>query len=352
MKFGYGYLTAQTPPDVDRSQEQTYQEMLQLAQVAEESGFDSVWLTEHHFMSDGYSPSVFPMGAAVAQATDSIEIGTAIALAPLYDPLRLAEDVATVDLLSGGRFNLGIANGYMKREFEAFGVPLSERAIRTREVIEICRRAWKPGPFSFDGKIFDYEDIDLNPKPAQSSGPPILLGGTSEPAVNRAARVADGHIGVMDTGWQPEDASEEEAKDKLDFFGDQSQYLVAEQGVDPDTYTFAVTQYGYVAEEYETAWEEMLPSFLYHRKNYAAHSKNRDPSEFDPETISEERLERLQENVFCGDPSTLIDRLRTLEDNCAGELTVIMGMWQSKLPFERNASAIETFGSEVIPAFE
>jgi hypothetical protein len=96
----------------------------------------------------------------------------------------------------------------------------------------------------------------------------------------------------------------------------------------------------------------MLPSFLYHRQNYAAHSENRDPSEFNPETISEKRLERLQKNVLCGDPSTIIDRLQTLDENCAGELTVIMGMWQSKLPFERNVNAIETFGSEVISAFE
>lgn len=123
MKFGYGPLCAQTPADTDQSPEETYKEMVSLAEVAEESGFDSVYLGEHHFWDDGYLPYSLVVAAAIADATTDIEIRTGIVIGPLHDPIRLAEKAAVVHLLSGGRFQLGLGLCWRDEEYRVFDVP-------------------------------------------------------------------------------------------------------------------------------------------------------------------------------------------------------------------------------------
>src|SRR6056297_3040083 len=123
MHLGTGLFTCQERPDDDRTTTEIYDEMLDLAGVAEEAGLDSVWVSEHHFQPDDYLSGVTPSLGALAAVTDSIEIGPCIALAPLYDSVRLAEDVATIDQLADGRATLGLAIGSNPREFEEFGVP-------------------------------------------------------------------------------------------------------------------------------------------------------------------------------------------------------------------------------------
>jgi len=163
MEFGYGLVTAQRPPEGSDDYKTVYEDAIHLAQVAEESGFDTVWTSEHHGFPDGYMPSVLPMCAALARETESVDIGSGVALAPLYQPLRLAEDAATVDLLSDGRFTLGLANGYVPHEFDAFDVPMSERAPRVEDVIEICRRSWTGEPIDYDGNTVEIGDLSVQP---------------------------------------------------------------------------------------------------------------------------------------------------------------------------------------------
>ena len=166
MRFGYGLVTCQRPPDDPRTDADVYHDAVERCVAAERYGFDSVWTSEHHFVDDGYMPSLLVLCAAIAQATSRVDIGTAVLLAPLHDPLRLAEDAATVDLLSNGRLILGLGAGWRPKEFEVFGVPLSERAARMRETVAILRAAWGPGAFSHDGKIYRYENVNVTPKPA------------------------------------------------------------------------------------------------------------------------------------------------------------------------------------------
>ena len=343
MKFGYGLLSGQCVPESERSYSEVYEEMMDLAVLAEEVGFDTIHTSEHHFFDDGYSPSVLPLSAALARETGSIGIETSIALAPLYDPIRLAEDAATVDVLSGGRFALGVANGYMQREFDVFGVPRSERARRVAETVRICNQAWAPGSLSFDGEIFQYENVRVEPKPVQDDGPDIHLGGTSKPAIRRAARICDGHIGIVyyDSAMQ--------YKSSFDEFSDNVDLLSELRDVESDEFRISMMQYTHVDDDSDAAWETLAPSLVYSRRKYAEHADGRDAAKWDYETMDDEQLERLRAGAMVGDPEGVVKRLRAYEEAIPGELHFLARMWHPGLSFEDHAESMRRFGEEVIP---
>src|SRR2546429_587296 len=123
MQLGYGLITCQRYPGDSRTWADLYREAVEMAKLCEEAGLDSVWTSEHHFVDDGYMPSLTVTSAAIAQATGRIEVGTGVLLAPLYHPLRLAEDAATVDCIAGGRFILGVGAGWRAEEVDRLGIP-------------------------------------------------------------------------------------------------------------------------------------------------------------------------------------------------------------------------------------
>jgi alkanesulfonate monooxygenase SsuD/methylene tetrahydromethanopterin reductase-like flavin-dependent oxidoreductase (luciferase family) len=170
----------------------------QLRWVDSSTAFDDVSLTEHHFVDDGYSPSTMALAAAVATSTSRVRISTNIVQLPLHHPLRIAEDALTVDILSEGRFRLGLAGGYRQLEFDAFGVSTGERGSRMEEGVLIIRRAFSGAPFSFEGRHWRLPELTVTPGPVRPGGPEIWLGGTAAPAVDRAARIADGFLASQD----------------------------------------------------------------------------------------------------------------------------------------------------------
>src|SRR2546425_10698632 len=176
VHIGIGLFTAQVPPDSGRTFTQEYREIIDLVRLAETLGFESARVSEHHGSGDGYMPSLLPTLAAFAAATEHIKLGTGVLLTPFHHPLRLAEDAATVDLISGGRLILGLGMGWREEEFRMFGVPMSERVRRTTEAVEILRRAWTGERFSFEGRVYSLDQVRVTPVP-ESGGPPIFRGG-------------------------------------------------------------------------------------------------------------------------------------------------------------------------------
>lgn len=164
-----------------------YARALERIEIMDRTGYDAVWLAEHHFSSFSVCPSVHMMGTLAAARTKRLRIGTAVSLAPFYHPLRLAEEIALLDVLSGGRVNWGAGRGFARVEFSAFGVPPEESTSRFREAVEIVLRAWTDERVNFTSRHFRFEDIEVLPKPAQLPHPPVWMAASSEGAIEWAA---------------------------------------------------------------------------------------------------------------------------------------------------------------------
>jgi alkanesulfonate monooxygenase SsuD/methylene tetrahydromethanopterin reductase-like flavin-dependent oxidoreductase (luciferase family) len=197
VNFGLWY-DFRNPPQWQVPFEQLYAESLDQIVEAERLGFDSAWITEHHFCDDGYTPSPMVIGAAIGARTKRLRLGTNLMVLPLHNPIRVAEDAATLSLLTGGRFDLGVGIGYRELEFREFGRELKHRPSLVEESIEIIRRAWAGERINFTGKRFTVGDLRVLPLPEHT--PKLYLGGMAEPAIDRAARIADGFLSTGSIG--------------------------------------------------------------------------------------------------------------------------------------------------------
>lgn len=191
MKFGIMNLF---PVSDGASDHQVLRDTLEEIQLADELGFDSVWLAEHHFSKYGILGSPLNFGMAVAERTKRITIGTAVLVLPLHHPLRLAEDIAALDVLSGGRVSIGVGRGYAPAEFAGFGIPLEESKERYQETLEVLRLALREENFSYQGKFFQYDNITTYPRPFTPGGPPILQGTVSPDSFRERGAIGEAII--------------------------------------------------------------------------------------------------------------------------------------------------------------
>lgn len=185
MKFGV--LQFFSWPDRRVTLETVYSRAFERIDIMDRTGYDAVWLAEHHFNSYSVCPSVHVMATHVAARTKNLRIGTAVSLAAFYHPLRLAEEIAMVDVLSGGRVNWGAGRGFDPTEFRTFGVPMEESAARFRESVEIVLQAWRKERITYKGTYWQFDNVEVLPKPMQKPHPPVWMAASSEPAILWAA---------------------------------------------------------------------------------------------------------------------------------------------------------------------
>jgi alkanesulfonate monooxygenase SsuD/methylene tetrahydromethanopterin reductase-like flavin-dependent oxidoreductase (luciferase family) len=167
--------------------EDVYDRALTRIEIMDETGYDAVWLAEHHFTGYSVCPSVHVMAAHVAARTRNLRIGTGVTLAAFYHPLRIAEEVALLDVLTDGRINWGAGRGFDPREFSIFDVPVEESADRFREAVEIVLAAWTNEKLDFEGRFHRYEGVEVLPKPRQQPHPPTWVAASSLGAIDWAA---------------------------------------------------------------------------------------------------------------------------------------------------------------------
>lgn len=249
MRFGLAY-DFRNPEQWRMPWPAFYRAVLDQIVYAEQLGFDSVWLTEHHFVDDGYMPAPLTMAAAIAARTERIRIGTFILELPLYNAPQVAEQVAVLDQLSGGRIELGLGLGYREEEFRAFGVPRRQRAGRFLEAVKVLRALFSGEAVTFKGRYHDLDGVRLGPPPFREGGPPLWLGAMSEPQAQRAAAL---RADLMPQG------------DRRETYDPWAAALRGE-GEDPASYRVLVNRPFFVTdagEDPSAAWQRLRPGEAY-----------------------------------------------------------------------------------------
>ena len=197
MEFGT-FLLMQSPSA--RSSTEIFERGVEIAQHADRLGFDSIWCAEHHFSTYGYLSRPLMLANHIAAKTERIRVGSAVVVLPLHHPLIVAEEIATADILSGGRLDVGLGRGYQPYEFKRLGHDLSESRQRFEEGVDILLKAFEGKPFSYDGEFYQFEETTVLPKPIQDPHPPIYVVGQSaesiEATVKRGFNVVSGGFGV------------------------------------------------------------------------------------------------------------------------------------------------------------
>src|ERR1700731_4056722 len=336
VKVGY-QLDFRNPPGSTLSFRDLYRESLAQAEAAERLGFDSIWLTEHHFTDDGYLPALMPAAAAIAPRptrAPRVTVGTYVLLAPFYHPLKLAEDAAFVDVVSGGRLRLGIGLGYRAEEFEGFGVPRAQRLGRTLETIEILKLAWTGERFSFDGKYFKFRDVRVLPQPVSQPHPEPLWGAGAAKSIRRAAAL---DLGFACVGGRKEISIYLEA--------------LKAAGKDAARYSIVNSRVAYIADSEEQAWRDPRGALMYQAELYGKWPSAAAGTTDQSKVLIRPDPERLRRTSVLGTASEVAARLEeTLESTPMTELIVV-----TQLPGLDPAKArrsLEKFGAEVLPRLQ
>lgn len=342
ISLGFGLITCQRYPGDNRTDVQLYAQALDLCEQAERLGLDSVWVSEHHFVDDGYLPALLPMCAAIAARTGRVRIGTGVVLAPLHDPLRLAEDAAVTDLISGGRLILGIGLGWREEEFAGLGVPLSERVPRMVASMDTMRRAWRgelahgmwPGPRQHPG---GRSAVPVRPLPSQPGGPPLWIGAMSEPAIRRAGRLADG---FMATEVSPVTLAEQVAITRQEFeaagrTGDFaiSVHLPVFAWDRPDGWDLISDIHRYIGWKYEDM--------------EGARGRTGEPLPPSPMTAAE--ADALRETIILGTPDQVAGAIDEYRRAAGGDLDFVARLYYPGLAWDVQCRALELFATQVAP---
>jgi alkanesulfonate monooxygenase SsuD/methylene tetrahydromethanopterin reductase-like flavin-dependent oxidoreductase (luciferase family) len=368
MNFGL-YHAFRNPARWARPFPTVYEEVIEQTVRSEQLGWGSVWLMEHHFVEDGYVPSLMPVLAALAMRTTRLRLGTFALNLNLQHPIRLAEDAAVVDILSGGRLEMKVVPGYAPHEYEGFGIPWEDRAPLFEEQLQIVLDCWNRERFSFDGRFYSLKDVACTPKPVQSPHPKLYYGSWTRYSMRRFVRYfcqpdgIDGGLSVPaavgptgDMGWDL-DAQETDGfetsplaytrQDLEAAFGEQGVALtdVADRIYNGST----AMMWMHVCDDPERGWELI--------KDHALHLYNI----YRPWTLQAGEREPFHTNVWSDDPRRhfvvgtphmCIEKIESFLSRFARRPDYfLLGMHLPGMAHDDVMSSIERFSREVMPHF-
>jgi luciferase family oxidoreductase group 1 len=340
VNFGT-FLLMQSPSA--RSSQEIFARGVEVAQAAESLGFRNVWLAEHHFSTYGYLSRPVQLATYIAARTKTLRVGTAVIVVPLHHPLVIAEEIATLDLLAGGRVDIGLGRGYQHYEFERFGLEISSSRERWEEAVDILLRAFEGAPFAYDGKYFKIPETTIFPQPLQQPRPPIWITAQSpdsvEAAVRRGFNVLTGGFGVP--------------IERMAEFRKLFDRVVAEVKP-PQPLHVGVQRAVYVTDNEadaraaaeEARWNMRVTLSL--RNHYERVEKGRAipvPAPTEPDI--DDLLDRF---LVIGTPDTVIRQIKRVQD-LVGITHFNCSFWFGDLEQARVLRSMERFAREVMPAF-
>lgn len=337
-------VNTQAPPD-GRSIPRLYQEILREAELAEELGFDSVFVPEHHMMPDGYLSAPAVLLAAIAARTKRIRLGTSILQLPEWHPVHVAEEFAVLDNISQGRAILGVGLGLVEPEFKLFGLDIKDAVPRFSEQVNIIRQVWTQENFSFQGRFFQLDTVSLTPRVVQKPHPPIWVGAMSEPALKRAGRLGTGwisdplhHINVM-KAW-----------------ADIYRQAAAAHGNSAEV---VLIRDAWVAEDRSeverVSWPTIREYHLFY-KNLGFFESGRFNTEWEPwvRTISDAEwtFHRIAPNrLIVGEPAEVHDEIQRYRETVGCEYIICYFRHPTGPDHSQTMKCIELFGKTVLPKF-
>jgi alkanesulfonate monooxygenase SsuD/methylene tetrahydromethanopterin reductase-like flavin-dependent oxidoreductase (luciferase family) len=307
-----------------------YREVEAQAQAADALGFDAIWLAEHHFELYGRMPDPLLFLSLISGITQHIGLGTAIVEAPHYNPLRLAEDAALLDVLSNGRVRLGVGSGGANKpaEFERFGIPMTQKSARTLEITEILRQAFADGRVDFDGQYYHYKDVEISPRPVQSVEQLLWLAagtGTPEVAGKFGFRLLIPRVGPANRHQQNIQRYREALAGKPGFV--------------------SVLRFVYVAQTEQEAQAQTQHTIT----RYAKYDCGLD---WDGRTDTQEYADLLQRlNAVIGTPDQVIAQLQVWQQETPFE-EIMCQAYAAGMQHEDSLRSIRLLGSEVVPRLQ
>lgn len=311
---------------------QAYDDFVRYVVRADELNYAGAFLVEHHFTGLGQISASLNLLAFLAARTSSIRLGTAVIVLPWHNPVLLAEQVATIDLLSGGRVDFGVGKGYRQSEFGGFCIPIEEATERFDEAMEIIRKAWsEPERFSHQGKRWCYNNIVVEPAPSQRPHPPFWMGAGSEESIRRAAR--EGYNLLLD-----QVGSINLTIERVTAFREECELI----GRPYSPMMVGVTR-GLHHLRSESDRDAALALRREVLKSVGGIAKGRDAAQYaDPTNISDE-LVREDDAPLLGTSEEIVERLKKLQDGGVGYILLSDP--------QASEETLERFASEVMPAF-
>ncbi len=333
MKFGI-FVFGDNHPDLGRSNQKYYEEVLTMAEWAEELGFDSFWLGEHHFYWYGTCVSPPMIIAAIGQRTKRIRLGPAISVLPFHHPLVVAEEYGLADNLCGGRLNFAIGSGFSPVEYKTFGMSMEEARERYWESFDVILKAWRQEEFSHKGKYYQIENGSLYMKPVQKPMPPTWIAASSDETLTKAGELG---FSIMAIPFA-RSGNMLEVKEKIDLFTES--YFRAGHRENPD---IIVALHVYLQRNEENAVQAARPHYA-RVAEYLKTSRRPGATVPDFDNIKKEKL------ALFTTPENAVAILKEYEK--IGVTHVISMVNFGGVPMDDVRRTLELMSKEVFPKFK